>query len=205
HRSKIIFMLTNLSGDTAKWAQPLNQRVLNKSNPDVTPLTLAKFITSFNSYFLYPERKAVQHPCLRTSNLQLCHLVKPSPPSPTSRPWPCNSETNLKPTAATLSKSADQPTPLLQPTQMQWTSCNEQPPVQPQTSEDDASRPMLPMPASWSYISRLPKEEEPRPFFQTHVPCWPIDVDGPHGNRQSRLFFNKMALLSSKGCAPSEQ
>ncbi|KNZ54043.1 uncharacterized protein VP01_3064g2 [Puccinia sorghi] len=42
-RSKIIFMLTKPSGNTAKWAQPLNQR--------------AKFITSFNSYFLDPERK----------------------------------------------------------------------------------------------------------------------------------------------------
>ncbi|KNZ47020.1 hypothetical protein VP01_674g3 [Puccinia sorghi] len=56
-RSKIIFMLRKLSGDTAKWAQPLNQWVLNKSEPDVTdpPLTLAKFITSFNGYFLDPE------------------------------------------------------------------------------------------------------------------------------------------------------
>ncbi|KNZ50360.1 hypothetical protein VP01_4468g2 [Puccinia sorghi] len=36
-RSKIIFMLTNLSGDTTKWAQLLNQRVLNKSDPDLTP------------------------------------------------------------------------------------------------------------------------------------------------------------------------
>ncbi|KNZ61030.1 uncharacterized protein VP01_14617g1 [Puccinia sorghi] len=35
-RSKIIFMLTNLSGDTAKWAQPINQR-LNNSDPEVTP------------------------------------------------------------------------------------------------------------------------------------------------------------------------
>ncbi|KNZ60589.1 uncharacterized protein VP01_1532g8, partial [Puccinia sorghi] len=50
--SKIIFMLTNLSGDTTKWAQPLNQWVLNKSDPDVTPPTLAEFITSFNGYFL---------------------------------------------------------------------------------------------------------------------------------------------------------
>ncbi|KNZ64181.1 uncharacterized protein VP01_10589g1, partial [Puccinia sorghi] len=32
--SKIIFMLTNLSGNATKWAQPLNQRVLNKSDPD---------------------------------------------------------------------------------------------------------------------------------------------------------------------------
>ncbi|KNZ44437.1 uncharacterized protein VP01_916g7 [Puccinia sorghi] len=46
--SKIIFMLTKLSDDPAKWAQLLNQQVLNKSDPDVTPLTLAKFITSFN-------------------------------------------------------------------------------------------------------------------------------------------------------------
>ncbi|KNZ46755.1 uncharacterized protein VP01_6991g1, partial [Puccinia sorghi] len=60
--SKIIFMLTNLSGDTAKWAQPLNQWVLNESDPDVTPPTLAKFITSFNGYFLDPERKGkAQH------------------------------------------------------------------------------------------------------------------------------------------------
>ncbi|KNZ62976.1 uncharacterized protein VP01_12008g1 [Puccinia sorghi] len=54
---KIIFMLTNLSGDTAKWAQPLNQRVLNESDPDVTPPNLAEFLTIFNSYFLNPERK----------------------------------------------------------------------------------------------------------------------------------------------------
>ncbi|KNZ46836.1 uncharacterized protein VP01_6908g1, partial [Puccinia sorghi] len=67
--SKIIFMLTNLSGDAAKiWAQPLNQRVLNKSDPDVTPPTLAKFITSFNSYFLAPERKGPSKPSAPSSN-----------------------------------------------------------------------------------------------------------------------------------------
>ncbi|KNZ44577.1 uncharacterized protein VP01_9006g1 [Puccinia sorghi] len=56
-RRKIIFMLTNLSGYTLKGAQPLNQWVLNESDLDVTPPTLAKFITSFNGYFLDPERK----------------------------------------------------------------------------------------------------------------------------------------------------
>ncbi|KNZ60381.1 uncharacterized protein VP01_15629g1 [Puccinia sorghi] len=51
-------MLTHLSGNATKWAQLLNQWVLNESDPDVTPPTLAKFITSFNSYFLNPERKS---------------------------------------------------------------------------------------------------------------------------------------------------
>ncbi|KNZ44343.1 hypothetical protein VP01_925g6 [Puccinia sorghi] len=59
-------MLTNLSGDATKWAQPLNQQVLNKSDPDVTPLTLAEFITSFNSYFLDPERKGKAQQALCT-------------------------------------------------------------------------------------------------------------------------------------------
>ncbi|KNZ47464.1 uncharacterized protein VP01_637g17, partial [Puccinia sorghi] len=53
------------SGDTAKWAQPLNQRVLNKSDPDVTPPT-AEFITSFNGYCLDPERKGKAQQALRT-------------------------------------------------------------------------------------------------------------------------------------------
>ncbi|KNZ63257.1 uncharacterized protein VP01_11677g1, partial [Puccinia sorghi] len=64
--SKIIFMLTNLSGNTAKWAQPLNQQVLNESDPDVTPPTLAKFITSFNGYFLDPEHKLKAQKALHT-------------------------------------------------------------------------------------------------------------------------------------------
>ncbi|KNZ43898.1 hypothetical protein VP01_9736g1 [Puccinia sorghi] len=64
--SKIIFMLTKLSGEAAKWAQQLNQRVLNKSDPDVTAPTLAEFITSFNSYFLEPERKGKAQQALCT-------------------------------------------------------------------------------------------------------------------------------------------
>ncbi|KNZ58907.1 hypothetical protein VP01_1836g8 [Puccinia sorghi] len=56
-------MLTNLSGNTAKWAQLLNQQVLNKSDPDPT---LAKFITSFNGYLLDPERKGKAQKALRT-------------------------------------------------------------------------------------------------------------------------------------------
>ncbi|KNZ61688.1 hypothetical protein VP01_13701g1, partial [Puccinia sorghi] len=63
---KIIFMLTNLSDNTSKWAQPLNQWVLNKSDLDVTPPILAKFITSFNGYFLEPERKGKAQQALRT-------------------------------------------------------------------------------------------------------------------------------------------
>ncbi|KNZ63925.1 uncharacterized protein VP01_10847g1, partial [Puccinia sorghi] len=67
-RSKIIFMLTNLSGDAAKWAQLLNQRVLNKSDPDVTPPTLAKFITTIRKRGVLP---AVQRPRLQF------HLERP--------------------------------------------------------------------------------------------------------------------------------
>ncbi|KNZ63554.1 uncharacterized protein VP01_11296g1 [Puccinia sorghi] len=70
----IIFMLTNLSGEAAKWAQPLEQQLLNKSDPDVP--TLAKFITSFNGYFLNPERKDKAQKALRK--------FKQSSPTPSS-------------------------------------------------------------------------------------------------------------------------
>ncbi|KNZ46630.1 uncharacterized protein VP01_7102g1 [Puccinia sorghi] len=40
--------------------------MLNKSDPDVTPPTLAKFITSFNGYFLEPERKGKAQKALCT-------------------------------------------------------------------------------------------------------------------------------------------
>ncbi|KNZ59822.1 hypothetical protein VP01_1658g7 [Puccinia sorghi] len=73
-------MLTNLSGNTAKWAQPLNQRVLNKSDPDVTPLTLAKFITSFKSYFLEPEHKGKAQKAL--CNLKSGNRQYPREPLP---------------------------------------------------------------------------------------------------------------------------
>ncbi|KNZ59662.1 uncharacterized protein VP01_1685g6 [Puccinia sorghi] len=146
HR-KIIFMLTNLSGNTTKLAQPLNQWVLNKSDLDMTPPNLAEFITSFNGYFLNPECKGKSQKALYTfkqsgnmdSYTQQFNIhtydsawsdnILHSPPSPKSRPWPCNSAKNLKLTTATLSKSAHQPTPLPQPTQLQWTLGNERPPA----------------------------------------------------------------------------
>ncbi|KNZ47521.1 uncharacterized protein VP01_6336g1 [Puccinia sorghi] len=64
----------------------------------------------------------------------------------------CNSAMNLKPTAATLSKSAHQPTPPPQPTQMQWTSqqCMS---AFPTLKKDDASRPMLPVTLQTSWLS----------------------------------------------------
>ncbi|KNZ44848.1 uncharacterized protein VP01_8763g1, partial [Puccinia sorghi] len=98
----IIFMLSNLSGNATKWAQPLNQWVLNESDPDVTPPTLAKFITSFNGYFLDPERKGKAQKALRTfkkySNQQY-------PGEPLL--WRIDPTRN-HPTTATLSKSAHQ-------------------------------------------------------------------------------------------------
>ncbi|KNZ64605.1 uncharacterized protein VP01_10103g1 [Puccinia sorghi] len=107
---KIIFMLTNLS----------------ESDPDVTPLTLAKFITSFKGYFLDPERKgkAQQALCIfkQSGNMEsytqqfnihtynstwrnniLVSLYHGLPHPPRHPVWPCNLAMNLKPTAATLS------------------------------------------------------------------------------------------------------
>ncbi|KNZ61069.1 uncharacterized protein VP01_14578g1, partial [Puccinia sorghi] len=43
-RSKIIFVLGNLTGDAAKWAYPFNHRLLNAKNPGRTALALEEFI-----------------------------------------------------------------------------------------------------------------------------------------------------------------
>ncbi|KNZ55735.1 hypothetical protein VP01_2598g1 [Puccinia sorghi] len=94
-------MLTNLSGNTTKWAQPLNQRVLNKSDPDRKGKA-QKALRTFNksgNVESYTQQFNI-HAYDSSWSDDILH----SQPSPTSRPWPSNLPTNLKPTAATLSK-----------------------------------------------------------------------------------------------------
>ncbi|KNZ64672.1 hypothetical protein VP01_10051g1, partial [Puccinia sorghi] len=99
-RSKIIFMLTNLSGNPAKWAQPLNQWPNSSPVSKSTSSTLSARVRPIKPS-LPSSNPAMWSPTpsssMRTFKLQLCHLLKPSPPSPKSRLWPCNLETNLKP------------------------------------------------------------------------------------------------------------
>ncbi|KNZ61793.1 hypothetical protein VP01_13573g1, partial [Puccinia sorghi] len=93
HR-KIIFMLTNLSGNAGKWAQPLNQRMLNESDPDMTPPTLAKFITKSPPYLQAIRQCGVLHSAVQRPHLQF-QLEQPYPGEPLPR-WierehlPCN-------------------------------------------------------------------------------------------------------------------